>query len=269
MTDHDRKKLWGQAAGTCSMCRKPLIEDAEHPADREAIIGEEAHIISESRSGPRGLASVPGMDFDGYYNRILLCRIHHRIVDDQPHQYTVEKLRGIKSQHEQWVRERLHKLPEESGDAPIGLRPKYPSRGMILPRLRTGKDAWLAAIGSAFYLLEPIDEDEASLEACDAADRFLSNLKDYAEAHDIITDSGFGSIREAQRDLRQGLDELASHDLVAFGAQRDMLITGGRGAPTPCTMAVVIIRPRAEVGDENEVPVAFPTNRIFTMGDEK
>jgi len=215
------------------MCRKPLIQDAEHPADREVLIGEEAHIISESRKGPRGLASVPGMDFDGYYNRILLCRIDHRIVDDQPNHYTVDKLRGIKSQHEQWVGERLHKLPEELADAPIGLRPKYPSRGMILSRLRTGKDAWLATIGSAFYLFEPIDEDQASIDACDATDRFLSNLKDYAEAHDIITDRGFGSIREAQRDLRQGLDELASHNLIAFGAQRDMLITGGAGSPDP------------------------------------
>lgn len=52
MTDRDRKKLWGQAAGTCSLCRKALIQDAEHPADREALTGEEAHIISESRNGP-------------------------------------------------------------------------------------------------------------------------------------------------------------------------------------------------------------------------
>lgn len=41
-------------------------------------------------------------------------------------------------------------------------------------------------------------------------------------------------------------------------AQRDMLITGGGGTPTPCTMAVVIIRPQAEVEDEDELPVAFP-----------
>lgn len=99
------------------------------------------------------------MDFDTYHNRILLCRIHHRIVDEQPHQYSVEDLRGIKAQHERWVRDRLHDLPEELGNAPIGLKPRYPSRGMLLPRLRTGKDAWLATIGSAFYLLEPVDEE--------------------------------------------------------------------------------------------------------------
>jgi hypothetical protein len=207
------------------------------------------------------------MDFDGYYNRILLCRIDHRIVDDQPYQYTVEKLRGIKSRHEQWVRDRLHEVSAEAGDAPIGLKPRHPGRGMVLPRLRTGKDAWLAAIGSAFYLLEPVEEDAASMEACDAADSFLTNLKDYAEMSDVITDQGFESIREAQRDLRRRLDDVASHGLVAFGAQRNMLITGGVAPPSPCTMAVVIIRPEAEVGDDDELPVAFPSTQPFPMAE--
>ena len=81
MTDPDRKKLWGQAAGTCSMCRKPLVHAADHPDDREALVGEEAHILSESRNGPRDTRAVPGMNFDGYYNRILLCRVDHRIID--------------------------------------------------------------------------------------------------------------------------------------------------------------------------------------------
>ena len=141
MTDRDRKKLWGQAAGTCSMCRKPLVHAADHPDDREALVGEEAHIISESRNGPRGTRAVPGMNFDGYYNRILLCRVDHRIIDEQPHEFTVEKLRELKSSHERWVSERLHVMHEELGSTPVGLRPRYPGRGMVLARLRTGKDA--------------------------------------------------------------------------------------------------------------------------------
>lgn len=249
----------GKAAGTCSICRKGLVHQAEHPDDRDALVGEEAHIISASRNGPRGSASVPGMDFDGYYNRILLCRIDHRIVDEQPHTYTVEKLRTIRSEHEQWVHDRLHVMPDESASTPVGVRLKHPGLGMVLPRLRTGKDAWHAVIGSSFYLLDPVDEDDASPEACDIADKFLTNLKDYGELHDVITDSGFESIREAQRDLRRGLDELASQGLTAFGAQRDMLITGGSAPPTPCTMAVVVIRPQNEVGDDNELPIVFPS----------
>jgi hypothetical protein len=260
MTDHDRKKLWGLAAGTCSICRKGLVHTAEHPDDHDALVGEEAHIISESRNGPRGSASVPGMDFDGYYNRILLCRIDHRIVDQQPHMYTVDKLRAIRSQHEQWVHETLHTIPDVPAGTPPGVRLKHSRMGMVLPRLRSGKDAWHAAVGSSFYLLDPVEEDEASTEACDTADAFLTNLRDYAELHDVITDRGFESVREAQRDLRGRLDDLADQGLAAFGAQRDMLITGGSAAPTPCTMAVVVIRPQTEVGDNNELPIVFPAS---------
>jgi hypothetical protein len=150
----------------------------------------------------------------------------------------------------------------ESDGTSVGLKPKHPGRGLILPRLRTGKDAWNAAIGSAFYLFDSVDEDAASGEACDAADAFLGLLHDCAEIQDAITDRGFTAIREAQRDLRQGLNQLTTHKLVAFGGQRDMLITGGVPAPTPATMAVALIRPLLEVGDEGELPVAFPTSRM-------
>jgi len=58
------------------------------------------------------------MDFDGYDNRILLCRVDHRLIDEQPHEYTVEKLRELKSRHEQWVRECLHVVPDAAVSTP-------------------------------------------------------------------------------------------------------------------------------------------------------
>lgn len=182
--------------------------------------------------------------------------IGFRIVDEQVHEFTVEKLRELKSQHERWVRRTLHTVPV---DEPIGLRPKFPGRGMLLPRLRTGADAWHTAIGSSLYLLDPVKEDEASPEACDIADEFLTSLRDYAEIHDAITDRGFGAIREAQRDLRSDLDHLGELQLVAFGAQREMLITGTGQTPWPAKMAVVVIRPQTEVENEESLPVIFAT----------
>jgi hypothetical protein len=267
ITDRDRKRLWGQAAATCSICRKVLVHPGDHPDDREALVGEEAHIISKSPNGPRGTAAVPGMNFDGYYNLILLCRIHHGIIDEQRHEYTVEKLRELKSRHEQWVRERLHAVPDASANIPIGLKPKFPGGGMVLSRLRTGKEAWHTVIGSSFYLLDSIGEDEASIEACDTADGFLTSLRDYAEIHDSITDRGFEAIRDAQRDLRKDIDQLASHGLVAFGAQRDMRITGGGGTSTPATMAVVVIRPQAQTEDDDGLPVVFPAEESLVFPD--
>ena len=259
MSDHDRKKLWGQAAARCSMCRKQLVATAAHAADADALIGEEAHIISASAIGPRHGDAVPGMDFDGYYNRILLCRNHHRVVDEHPHTYPVDKLRKMRSQHERWVRERLYVIPLQASGLPFGLRPARPGAGMALPRLRTGKDAWQAAAGAIFYLLESLDEDEGSPERRDAADGFLDLLKDYAEAHHEISMGGANALRAAQGDLRKTLDELADHGLVAFGTQRDMLLPAARdGASTRCTMAVVVVRPchSSKEGEELHVVVS-------------
>lgn len=252
MSDRDRKRLWGKAASSCCVCRRELVETAHHPDDRETLVGDEAHIVSPVLNGPRGVAAVPGIDIDGYFNRILLCKHHHRVVDEQVHEFTVEKLYTLKRKHEEWVRRTLHTVPM---DEPFGLRPKFPGTGMMLPRLRTGADAWHVAVGSSFYLLNPVNEDEASPEACDIADDFLTSLRDYAEIHDAITDRGFGAVREAQRDLRSDLDHLTQSQLVAFGAQREMLVTGAK--PWPARMAVVVIRPEAEVECEDALPVIF------------
>jgi hypothetical protein len=37
----------------------------------------------------------------------LLCRIHHKLIDDQPNTYTIDDLKEIKFQHERWVRDSL------------------------------------------------------------------------------------------------------------------------------------------------------------------
>ena len=44
---------------------------------------------------------------DRYSNLLLLCRNHHKIVDDHPEKYTVESLHRIKQEHESWVRNSL------------------------------------------------------------------------------------------------------------------------------------------------------------------
>lgn len=46
---------------------------------------------------------MPPEERDKYPNLILLCKTHHKQVDDQPAQYTVERLREIKAKHEREV----------------------------------------------------------------------------------------------------------------------------------------------------------------------
>lgn len=102
------KLLWGYSGNKCAFndCRNDLIAD-ETETDDESIIGDEAHIVARSEDGPRGKSTLSAEDRDKYNNLILLCRKHHKIIDDQFNFYTVEKLNQIKKEHESWVKASL------------------------------------------------------------------------------------------------------------------------------------------------------------------
>ena len=76
-------------------------------ADEESLVGDVCHIVSQSEDGPRGQSSMGPEERDSYGNLILLCKVHHKLVDDQWRTYTVERLLQMKEQHERWVRESL------------------------------------------------------------------------------------------------------------------------------------------------------------------
>ena len=102
------KLIWGRSGNRCAFkdCRNELIAD-ETESDDESIIGDEAHIVARSNDGPRGDSDLSKDDRDKYDNLILLCRIHHKVIDDQPNFYTVDRLREMKEMHETWVKEKL------------------------------------------------------------------------------------------------------------------------------------------------------------------
>lgn len=101
ISDRTRKLLWGRSAGRCAWCRRPLFEPARC-GDDESIVGDECHIVARHPAGPRGRSDFGG-DLDGYENLILLCRTHHKMVDDQRHHFHPEFLKYIKLSHELWV----------------------------------------------------------------------------------------------------------------------------------------------------------------------
>jgi hypothetical protein len=110
--------LWGRAAQRCAFpdCRLSLVSDPTE-TDDESLIGEVCHIVGQSTAGPRGEFELPVTQRDKYSNLVLLCRNHHKIVDDQPLTYTVDRLREIKKNHEKWVAESLQGFdPTEQKD---------------------------------------------------------------------------------------------------------------------------------------------------------
>lgn len=90
--------------------------------DDESLVGEDCHIVAQADEGPRGPSTLNLEDLetyshlvadrDKYSNLILLCRIHHKLVDDQPTTYPIERLLEMKQAHESWVRESLREFDE-------------------------------------------------------------------------------------------------------------------------------------------------------------
>ena len=89
-----RNMVWARARGVCSFpgCGQVCVD--EHTRGRATSIGEIAHIVSSRPRGPRHNPDLP--DYDVYANLLLLCRVHHKLVDDRPDLYTVENLFGWK-----------------------------------------------------------------------------------------------------------------------------------------------------------------------------
>ena len=100
--------LWGRSGNICSFpdCKKELVMD-ESETDDSSIIGEEAHIIGRKKTGPRGDSQLPLEQRDKYNNLILLCSVHHKLIDDQIKTYTIERLHEFKKNHEVWVKNNL------------------------------------------------------------------------------------------------------------------------------------------------------------------
>lgn len=102
ISDNTAKLLWGRAAGICSnpICRTDLtilLEDG-----RGFNVGEMAHVIASSPTGPRGVGNGGS---DEYENLVLLCPTCHRAVDKAPAgTYSVAMLLTWKQDHESSVR---------------------------------------------------------------------------------------------------------------------------------------------------------------------
>ena len=101
ITERDLKKLWGLSGGRCAFpgCNcdcLPFLDERD-----PTVIGEMAHVIAKSPTGPRG-GGVGGDDT--YENLVLLCPTHHTLVDRAPAgRYTKDMLHEWKASHEESV----------------------------------------------------------------------------------------------------------------------------------------------------------------------
>ena len=111
------KMLWGRSGNMCAFpeCKLSLVADISQTDDL-TIIGEEAHIVAQKPDGPRGDANFPIEKIDKYENLVLLCSVHHKIVDDNVDDFPKEKLIEFKKNHEDWVLSSLTVDPVKQRD---------------------------------------------------------------------------------------------------------------------------------------------------------
>jgi hypothetical protein len=164
------------------------------------VLGEIAHIVAESPSGPRGDSPMTAEERNRYENLILLCNQHHQLIDSKEAlaKYTVERLKAMKQAHEEWVQRSLRgrtntpvELPEMVRDTvysnvlPVAQMPRYvygapcdgneraikpatTSNGTMMPFIRRSGWVW------AFQDLRSDTGPFRDFVNCHEAERFLA-----------------------------------------------------------------------------------------------
>jgi hypothetical protein len=101
ISDRDRKYLWTRAGSTCSYdyggnkCNAKLLT---HVNGRLHAIGDECSIVGETPKDARYVDAFP--ERITYYNLILMCKEHHKLIDSDPNVYTIKMLHAMKDAHE-------------------------------------------------------------------------------------------------------------------------------------------------------------------------
>jgi len=91
------KRLFATSGNLCAFpkCSTPLVDP-----ESGSIVGEICHIKGDKPASPRYDAAQDNHSRHGFDNLILLCNVHHKIVDDSPDRYPVEQLVAMKQEHE-------------------------------------------------------------------------------------------------------------------------------------------------------------------------
>lgn len=216
ITDKTRKLIWGKSGNRCAMCRHVLCVEAT-AEDDESIIGDECHIVSKKINGPRYDLNHSDDKLDSYENLILLCRIHHKQIDDQHTTYTPEILKEIKDNHEKWVTTQLDKDPK----VPPQMRIKRIHQNIpkYLKRITSGKEIFNIVEGADTF---QFDNDELlDKEEIDIVGEFLDIVKDWG---DIGPDLEPSSRVEMEFRLTNLIKELDDKSFWVFGTREKQIL---------------------------------------------
>ncbi|MFD8730753.1 HNH endonuclease [Streptomyces sp. NPDC059611] len=254
VSEKTRKIVWAEAGGRCAICRGEVITPRTD-CDDPSVFGEEAHIVARSKGGPRS-GNLDADSRHNHMNLLLLCSRHHKQIDDQPHHFTVERLREIKEQHAAWVR---HSLDEKAAGGPrLVPDPAFP-QPRVLELIIRGNPLWnmiKTSVAFEYALPDDLPDDDESLIV-----EFLDILSDYLdiapELHSVREN------RDAEKSLAHYIHDLAENDFLVGAHVRHMLYVNGRGDP----LAWPVLR--VEVQPASHAVVADQAGRPFADGPSK
>lgn len=127
-------KLWVRAGGRCEFrgCNEYLLVDSL--TLEEANFSNVAHIVAAELNGPRGSFDLPLEKRSEFENLMLLCRKHHKLVDDKKLEvkYPVELLQEHKKMHEDRIL-RLTSVQEGSKTLVVRLRGRINGEAVSVP----------------------------------------------------------------------------------------------------------------------------------------
>jgi SMODS-associated and fused to various effectors sensor domain/HNH endonuclease len=99
----EKLKVWVRSGGRCAVCNVYLLES--ELTLRPVLLGEVAHNVAASDTGPRGNPRTPINQRNSAENLLLLCGHHHPDSDHrvQLDLMTVDQVRKLKDDHERRV----------------------------------------------------------------------------------------------------------------------------------------------------------------------
>lgn len=248
--DKTRKTLWGRSGNRCAVCKIELVAELnEH--ERNLNIGDECHIVSSKLDGPRHDPNFK-QDFDVYRNLILLCKNHHKEVDELWETYTVSILLELKRTHEKWIKKALDQAHVKEASKP----PRY------LQRVKTGKQVVDIVAGAIAY---GFDHDELTSQAeADFFSSFFSRLQDWAEFES--EDCGIGGKIQKGVEMNLEVSELEELGFFIFGEKARYNIKAIKSAADDIWEVAVLIAVRKDnkaIVDSERLLIGSQLDRVI------
>lgn len=219
ISDKDRKRLWAKSGNRCAICRHELIMTNENQSDFN--IGEECHIVSSTPNGPRHESGLE--NYDSYDNLILLCRNHHKIIDDISNilLFSKERLFDIKSKHEAWVKEKLSMTKKTDR----------------VDLISTGSE--LAAILSGCYAMERTNDNITNKDDAEYIGSIWQTIMDYIDVFHYW--EPYQQI-QAEYELQELLDEMSKKGYFMYGKRVSRKMKYANGETDQWPIALLYIR---------------------------